>query len=221
VIVLVCLESPAPGRASRTALDLACSLPGNAQIVALSAGGSAASQALELVSRWVRIRRLLHLEDPSLDQADFFTMGMVLAEAARHLEASLVFTGERSDDEGQGLVSAALAHHLRAPRIARVQAVRVSDSADTVEVTLRAGGRLCALACHLPLVLTVPPETSPIAPVDGEARPVETLPFAVLGLDPSRLVPRPDLLGTLVPAPAESLRTMSMDEAAAALARHR
>jgi electron transfer flavoprotein beta subunit len=221
VIVLVCLESPAPGRASRAALDLACSLAGAAQVVVLSAGGATANQSLDLVRRRVALARVVHLMDPMLDQADFFTMGMVLAEAARHLQASLVFTGERSDDEGQGLVPAALAHHLRAQRIARVQSVRLSDSPDSLEVTLRAGGRVCTLACHLPLVLTVPPVTPSRAPADGDARPVETLLLAQLGLDPSRLVPRPDLLGALVPAPAERPETMGREEAAAALARHR
>jgi electron transfer flavoprotein alpha/beta subunit len=149
-------------------------------------------------------------------------MGMVLAEAARHLEASLVIAGERSDEEGQGLVPAALAHDLKAHLISRVDAVRVSATADAVEVRVRAGGQICTIECPLPLVLTTPPRAA------GEARPtashpgsIETLPLTQLAIDASRLVPRPDLLGSLAPAPAESVREMTFEEASAALLRHR
>ena len=162
MIVLVCLESPAPSRASRAALDLACTLAADAQVVAVSAGGSAASKSLDLARRRSPVSRVLHIEDPALDQADFLTTGMVLAEAARHLEAGLVIAGERSDHEGQGLVPAAIAHHLHAHLVSRVQSVRLAATPDTVEVTLRAGGTICTLACPMPLVLTTSPgQTSP------------------------------------------------------------
>jgi electron transfer flavoprotein alpha/beta subunit len=222
VIVLLCLESPSPGRASRAALDLACTLAGSAKVIALSAGGPAASASLELARACASVARVIHLDDPLLDKADFLTMGMVLAEAARHLEASLVIAGERSDEEGQGLVPAALAHDLKAHLISRVDAVRVSATADAVEVRVRAGGQICTIECPLPLVLTAPPRAA------GEARPtashpasIETLPLTQLAIDASRLVPRPDLLGSLAPAPAESVREMTFEEASAALLRHR
>jgi electron transfer flavoprotein alpha/beta subunit len=222
VIVLLCLESPSPGRASRAALDLACTLAGSAKVIALSAGGPAASASLELARACASVARVIHLDDSSLDKADFMTMGMVLAESARHLEARLVIAGERSDDEGQGLVPAALAHDLKAHLISRVDAVRVSSAADVVEVRSRAGGQICTIECSLPLVLTTPPkaasEQSPTASHPGS---IETLPLAQLRIDASRLVPRPDLLGALVPAPAENVREMTLEEASAALLRHR
>lgn len=222
MIVLVCLESPAPSRASRAALDLACTLAAEPQVVAVSAGGSAASLSLDLARRRSPVSRVLHIEDPALDQADFLTTGMVLAEAARHLEAGLVIAGERSDHEGQGLVPAALAHHLHAHLVSRVQSVRLAATPDTVEVTLRAGGTICTLACQIPLVLTTSPGADIAAePPVGAPRAVESLPLAQLGLDASRLVPRPDLLGTLVPAPGERPREMTWEEASAALFRHR
>ena len=221
MIVLVCLESPAPGRASRAALDLACTLAGGAQVVVISAGGSASSASLALASSHASVARVLHLDEPALDKANFLTVGMVLAEAARHLGASLVIAGERSDDEGQGLVPAALAHHLKAPLISRVQAVRVSATADTVEVTTRAGGQLCSLACPLPLVLSTPPSRAVAAdPAAANRGAVDTVTLAQLGVDGSRLVPRPDLLGTLVPAPAASARDMTFEQAAESLLRH-
>ena len=220
--VLVCLESPAPGRASRAALDLACTLAGGAQVVVISAGGLASSASLTLARTHASVARVIHLDEFALDKADFLTVGMVLAEAARYLQAGLVIAGERSDDEGQGLVPAALAHHLKVPLISRVQAIRVSATADTVEVTTRAGGQLCTLACPLPLVLSTPPSRAAAAdPAAANLGAVETLTLAQLGVDGSRLVPRPDLLGSLVPPPPESVRDMTFAQAAKSLLRHR
>ena len=222
MIVLVCLESPAPGRASRAAIDLACTLAGGAQVMAISAGGPASSASLALARAHASVARVLHLDEPALDKADFLTVGMVLAEAARHLQADLIIAGERSDDEGQGLVPAALAHHLKVPLISRVQAVRLSATAETVEVTTRAGGQLCTLACPLPLVLsTTPSRASAAEPAMANRGVVETLTLAQLGVDGSRLVPRPDLLGALVPAAAACARDMTFAQAAENLLRHR
>jgi len=188
----------------------------------VSAGGSVASHSLDLARTCAPVSRVLHIEDPALDQADFLTTGMVLAEAARHLEAGLVIAGERSDHEGQGLVPASLAHHLHARLISRVQSVRLAATPDTIEVTLRASGKICTLACPVPLVLTTPPGPNVAAELPvGAPRAVDSLPLAQLGLDASRWVPRPDLLGTLVPAPGERPREMTWEEAAAALLHHR
>jgi electron transfer flavoprotein beta subunit len=221
VIVLVCLESPCPGRASRAALALACSLTETAAVVALSAGGTKDGAAVALARSCPAFSRIVHIDDAVLDQADFMTMGMVLAEAARHLEASLVLTGERSDDEGQGLVPAALAHHLRANLLSRVQAVRLSPEPDTVEVTLRAGGQRCSVAAHAPLVLTTCAGLDSSFPTEAPLRDAETLSLASIGIDGSRLVPRPDLLGGFVPRPVPGPHEMDWAEARSALLRHR
>jgi electron transfer flavoprotein alpha/beta subunit len=203
VIVLVCLEPPSPCRASRAALALALAQAGSAQVVALVAGGRAETPTLDLAR--ASAARVVHLDDPALDKADFFTTGMVLAEAARHLEAGVVLAGQHSDEEGQGLVPAVLAHHLHAPSFARVLGLEwPAGSPDTVELTLRAGGRICRIASPLPAVLTTEPGAAiPPARASGAAVAVETLSLAQLGLDPSRVVPRPGLLGTLVEMPAE------------------
>jgi electron transfer flavoprotein alpha/beta subunit len=198
VIVLVCLEPLTPSRASRAALDLALARAGSAQVAAVVAGGPAGSPALELAS--AAATRVVHLDDPALDKADFFATGMALAETARHLGAGIVLAGVHSDEEGQGLVPAAIAHHLSAPIFSRVLAMGwPAGSQDLLEVTLRAGGRVGRIATPLPVVLTAEPRTSA-----SSARPpqtpvtVESLGLSQLGLDPSRLVPRPDLLGALV-----------------------
>jgi electron transfer flavoprotein alpha/beta subunit len=222
VIVLLCLESPSPGRASRAALDIACTLAETASVVAISAGGGKDGPAIALARSCAALSRVVHIDDAALDQADFMTTGMVLAEAARRLEASFVLAGERSDDEGQGLVPAALSHHLHANLLSRVQAVRLSPNADTVEVTLRAGGQRCTVAAHAPLVLTTCAGLHARTSQHGApVRDVETLSLASIGIDGSRLVPRPDLLGGFVPKPEPGPREMALAEACAALLRHR
>jgi electron transfer flavoprotein alpha/beta subunit len=222
MIVLVCLESPRPSRASRAALELACSLCPDARLIAVSAGGPADSDSLELARSTAAVSRVVHVADAALEHGDFMTMGMVLAEAARHLEAGLVVTGERSDEEGQGLVPAALAHHLHAHLLARVLAVRPAQQADTVEVVVRSGGQRLTVAAPLPLVLSVPPPLGmPPAPSTGPRRESETWGLERIGLAADRLIPRPELLGAMVPAPVESFRDLTLAEATAALLRHR
>jgi electron transfer flavoprotein alpha/beta subunit len=227
VNVLVCLESPSPGRAVQAALKLSASLAGSAQIIVLSAGGPTESVSLTMARHSGWVGRVLHLDDVSFDKADFMTLGMVLAEAARYLEASLIIVGERSDDEGQGMVPAAIAHHLRAPIVARVQGVRLLFTKPyTVEVAVRAGGYFCTLESPLPLVLVTPAASTPAlnsepAMPEPTSLSIETLTLTHLGIDRSRLVPRPELLGTLLPAKAKPIKQISCEEAAAILLRHR
>jgi electron transfer flavoprotein beta subunit len=170
------------------------------------------------------VRRIVQLRDPALDKSDFLTLGMVLAEAARHLEAQVIFIGEHSDDEGQGLVPAALAHHLRAPLLARVHGVEFSmEDEDVLQVTVRVNGCLCRVSSPLPIVLSTPSVHASACPKPTESKTtsptVETISLAQIGLDKSRLVPRPDLLGALVPARAAPIALKSFNEAAQILLR--
>lgn len=219
MIVLVCLESPIPGPAAREALHLAARLRGHARIFSLTVDGPKACESLAVARQHDAVERAYHLADPTLDKADFFTLGMVIAETARHLEARLILMGQLAHGEGQGLVPAAVAHHLRAPLIARIRAVRCSANApDTVEVDTRANGRMVTVVSPLPLVLAAPPVT-PIVGVPGENREsrqeeLVTLSLGQIGVDASRMVPRPDLLGKLVPAPAPRIETRSVVEIA-------
>jgi electron transfer flavoprotein alpha/beta subunit len=217
---LVCLETPQPGQAAKVAELLARKLAPDVQAVAVSAGGVAASATLAWALGRRSFRRVIHLDDSSLDKADFMTLGMVLAEVARHVGADVVIAGEHSDSEGQGLVAAALAHQLRAPIIARVQDLRLAES-DGLEVVVRTGGRLYTLACGCPVVLTTGATyAGSVGPDDPTAAAtVETISLAQLALDSSRLVPRPELLGSHLPVPAERVRQMTADEAARFLAR--
>ena len=224
MIVLVCLESQSPSLASRAALRLACALGDKAEVVVVSAGGTPDSASFELARQNTAVRRLVHLKDPTFDKADFVTLGMILAEAARHLGARVIFTGEHSDIEGQGMVPAALAHHLHAPLFARVMNVQLPATDDTaLRLTVRSGGQLCNVTSPLPAVLATPPALAVDGAQTAEAKKsspeVETLTLAELAIDASRLVPRPDLLGTLVTKATQSVQHKSFDEAAHLLLR--
>jgi electron transfer flavoprotein beta subunit len=223
VIVLVCLESQSPSRASRAALRLACNLGQKAEVVVVSAGGASDSASFQLARQRGTVRRIVHLDDPTFDKADFFTLGMILAEAARQIGARVVLTGEHSDGEGQGLVPAALAHHLRAPLFARVADLQLPGSGENVlYLTVRSGGRLCRVASPLPAVLAIPPAGVADGPQTepGNFSPaVEKLTLSQLAIDASRLVPRPALLGTFLSPPARGVQQESFDEAAQILLR--
>ncbi len=219
MILLVCLEAPAPSRASRTALDLASALASQAQVVTLTAAGPPASPSLALAGACAAVARVLHLDDPALASLDTVTLGAVLAEAGRLLEAGVILAGDRSDDEGQGLVPAAIAHHLGAPLLSRVQSLRL-PTPDTIEVTVRAGGQLLTMAAAPPVVLSVPPAASLRELTMGASRAAEVLPLSRLGLDGTRLVPRPELYGALVPDQAEVAGEVSWDTLAATLSKH-
>ena len=227
MIVLVCLESPSPSLASREALRLACSLGEKAEVVVLSVGGDTEGASMELARQSAAVRRIIRLQNTAFNKADFLTLGMILAEAARYLAARVVFAGEHSDSEGQGMVPAALAHHLRVPLFARVQAVHLpaaqDENLEILQMSIRSGGRLCRVTSPLPVVLTTQPspasDHAQSAEVKNAAPTVEVLSLQQLGIDASRLVPRPDLLGTFVSAPADKVQHKSFDEAARILLR--
>ena len=219
MIVLVCLESPRPSQASLAALRLACAMGERVQVIVISAGGETRNESCEMASRTERVRRVVHLRDQALDETDFLSMGRVLAEAARHLEARVILLGEHSDDEGEGLVPAALAHHWNAPLLACVREVQAPSGDEAPwEVTVRASGSLCKVRSTPPLVLAVPAAFA-WATAQGTGGKqglceVETLSLAQLGIDASDLVPRPDLLGAFVALKGERVENKSFDEAA-------
>ena len=215
MIVLVCLEPPKPGHAARAADRIARKLGTSGETVAVSAGGPRESESLAWALRRRSFQRIIHLDDPSLDKADFMTVATVLSEVSRQIRADVVIAGEHSDAEGQGLVPAALAHQLQAPFIARVRDARLADSG-RLEVTVPAAGQMCTVGCPFPVVIsTSASHDDDRAPdANNPATGVEPISLAQLTLDPSRLVPRPELLGSVVPVPAERHRQMTPDEAA-------
>jgi electron transfer flavoprotein beta subunit len=199
--VLVCLEGPQPGRASTTALALALALPAEAEITVLTAAADDAS-AWHPAPVPAGVARLVRLIDPALGQGDFLTLGLAMAMAARRIGAQLVLTGARTDDEGLGAVPAALARHLDAPLLTRVDSVD-GATADSPCATIRGGGLVRVMKIRLPAVLSVAalaliPTTPP--PARAGTATVETWSLADLGLDPAVIFRRGDGLGVFRPA---------------------
>ncbi len=199
--VLVCLEGPEPGRASTTALALALALPAEAEITILTA-------AADDKSAWrpepvpAGVTQLVRLIDPALGEGDFLTLGLALAMAARRIGAQLLLTGARADDEGLGAVPAALARHLDAPLLTRVDSVDGS-TADAPYATIRGGGLVRVMKIRLPAVLSVAalalmPTTPPPARATTTTT-IETWSLVDLGLDPAVILRRDDGLGVFRP----------------------
>lgn len=183
---------------------LAIAAQPSTQVSALLAGAAGDAgplqQALEQgVGRAVRVTG----ED--LDNADFHTLGQVLASGIKRLGADLVLAGARSDDEGLGAVPAATARQLGFVFVSAVEeiapAATGSDGAAAIEVVVRGGGRKRRLRVTLPAVLSVVagPNKRALAPTRTGAPPeLELLSLA----DPESTVVRrrTELLGKAEPA---------------------
>jgi electron transfer flavoprotein alpha/beta subunit len=139
-----------------------------------------------------------------LDNADFHTLGQVLASGIKRLGADVVLAGARSDDEGLGAVPAATARQLGFVYVSGVEelspAAADSDGAAAIEVVVRGGGRKRRLRVTLPAVLSIVagPHKSPPAPARTGAPPdIELLSLA----DPESTVVRrrTELLGKVEP----------------------
>jgi electron transfer flavoprotein alpha/beta subunit len=214
VNVIVCLHAAhvdasagaALGRDDAHALAhaLALTAPGSTQVSVLLAGDAADAgplqQALELGAA-----RAVRVAGDDLDNADFHTLGQVLASGIKRLGADLVLAGARSDDEGLGAVPAATARQLGFVYVSAVEEVGPTapgpDGAQAIEVVVRGGGRKRRLRVTLPAVLSIvagPHKPAP-APSRTGARPeIEVLSLA----DPESTVVRrrTELLGKAEPA---------------------
>jgi len=195
-------------------------LTGTVERIAVVVGGTCESETL----RWALDRhtfsRILHIDEAALEKADHFTLGMVLAEVARQVGAGLVIAGETGEEEGQGLVPAALAQQWHAPLVARVREIRGGADGE-LEIVVPAGGKTCTVGASLPVVIAALARFTDDAAPDAAAPAtrVEAMTLTQLGLDSSRLVPRPELLGAQASAPSSQPRQISLDEAARLLLR--
>jgi electron transfer flavoprotein beta subunit len=210
--VVVCLHAPPPAPDGNRPLggDDALAL---GQALALAAGGGphrvtallagAATEAGPLVRALAAgADRAVRLSGDDFGNADFHTIGQVLAVAIKRLGADLVLTGARSDDEGLGAVPASTARQLGFVYVSGIEELVAIDGGQTVEVVVRGGGRKRRLRVNLPAVLSVTaaPPGGPPAPADRTGNPdaVEVLSLA----DPERTVVRrrTELLGRPEPA---------------------
>jgi electron transfer flavoprotein beta subunit len=181
--IVVCLR-PAVNEADRRrcndpalALALALGAAGHRTIALLpDSVGHVEPLQLALAAGAARAVRLI---DDQMSTTDFHGLGQLLAKAVRVLDGDIVMMGFPFDDEGVGAMSAALAKNLGAVHVSRVEAMSAGARPDTVEVTVRGGGRKRRLAVKGPAVLSVvaPPDADVALP---EASPPPAAPDAAI-----------------------------------------
>jgi electron transfer flavoprotein alpha/beta subunit len=202
---------------------LAMAAQTSTQVSALLAGTAAdagpLAQALALGAG-----RAVRVTGDDLANADFHTLGQVLASGIKRLGADLVLAGARSDDEGLGAVPAATARQMGFVYLSGVEEVSPaasgSDGAPAIEVVVRGGGRKRRLRVTLPAVLSIVagPHKPPPTPARTGAPPdIELLSLA----DPESTVVRrrTELLGKVEPTSRGTETVASAPALIAALTR--
>jgi electron transfer flavoprotein alpha/beta subunit len=158
--------------------------------------------------------RVVHLCDPAFEAADAFGIGMALAAAARKLQADVMVAGNAGDQNGFGLIPAALAHHWNAHILSGVESASWDDAAGELITTTRAGGKRLQLGWKSPVVLTVPAPSvgQNELPATDSMVPIEKLNLADVELKPSHLDYGHDRLASTGPATTRSETLNSIDE---------
>jgi len=139
-------------------------------------------------------------EDAVLDS---YAIGALLGAAIRHLGGRLVFTAQRSDDGGSGMVPAALAHVLGAAYLSNAATATLVDERVAIQRRLERGHRQ-VWAAALPAVVavepgaTIPRYVSVAALLLAQRHVVEELTPAMFGANVAA-VPPPTTLRRLVP----------------------
>jgi electron transfer flavoprotein beta subunit len=203
--VVVLVEPKKISEAVRSALLLARRLAPNAQVTALSAGKPETTAGLEEALRLGATRAVL-LCDSLLETAEYPAIAFVLAQAARRLGAQLVLAGLHCDadgnDEGRGIVPAAVSQFFQAGYLAQVEELQLasgSGEATAVQLAVRSRGRVHRLVVPLPAVLTVAPTMNQPPEALSTAKSlvaIEQWGLDQIDIDPLTL-PRTDLTGSL------------------------
>lgn len=210
--IIVCIEPHGPGAASRAALALARGIATADSVTALSVG-SPGAHAGTMQARALGAGRTVHVAAAALEAADAAAVGRVLALAAGRLGAELLLAGVASDDEGLGLVPAAVAHQWEVPVLCGVESLILE--AGIPIATIRAGGYKRHLAMVPPAVLAVTPNAGAGGPGRGKiagGRPDEVIALGDLGVDPETLAPQPSHMGEMVRSRRRPVTVKSADE---------
>ncbi len=210
---VVCVAAPVPQRACRAALAMALRLGEAVDLTLLTASHQVRPAVLELLTH-LGAKRVVHLCDPALEAADSFGLGMALAAGLRHLQADVAFAGSAGDQQGLGLVPAAMAHHWNANILSGVEEAVWNSPAGELLTATRAGGKRLRLAWKPPVVLTVsaPKTAETELPTASAETPVEALDLAKLELKPNQLDFGYDGLSSTGPATGRSEVLDSIDE---------
>ncbi len=116
------------------------------------------------------------------DKLDGWSKSLLLADAAKELEASLILCGEKSLDSQNGQVGPFIASHLGFPFVSRVTEVSVSTPDQPVRVQRNSGrGRREIIECDLPAVFSAAMGPKiPRYPCYKNKRPFSSLPIRKL-----------------------------------------
>jgi electron transfer flavoprotein alpha/beta subunit len=231
--VVVCLHAPpataegrALGRDDTHALGHALALArdgapgdGSSTVTALLAGTERETGPLHRALS-AGASRAVRLGGDDFSAADFHTVGQVLAVAIRRLDADLVLTGARSDDEGLGAVPAATARYLGIGYVGGVEEIAWAGPG-SVEVVVRGGGRKRRLRVKIPVVLSVVagPPGGGIAPPDRTGNPADVDLLSLADPEATVVRRRTELVGREEPASRGTEEVTSAAALVAALAR--
>jgi len=228
VNLIVCLHAPpAPadghtlGRDDTHALGHALALAGTGtshRITALLAGTAVETGPLHRALA-AGVHRAVRLGGDDFGAADFHTVGQVLAVAIRRLDADLILTGGRSDDDGLGAVPAAAARYLGIAYVASVEEIAMAGDG-VVEVVVRGAGRKRRLRVTLPAVLSIVagPRNSVIPP-DRTGNPADVDLLSLADPEATVVRRRTELLGREEPASRGTEEVTSAAALVAALSR--
>ncbi len=224
--VVVCLHAPpatADGRAlghdDTHALAHALALTGTwRKVTALLAGTALETGPLHRALA-AGADRAVRVGGDDFASADFHMVGQVLALAIRRLDADLILTGGRSDDDGLGAVPAATARYLGVAYVAAVEEIVLGEPG-TVEIVVRGAGRKRRLRVKVPAVLSVvagPP--GGVLPPDRTGNPAEVDFFSLADPEATVVRRRTELVGREEPASRGTEEVTSADALVAALRR--
>ncbi|MDR0842505.1 MAG: electron transfer flavoprotein subunit beta/FixA family protein [Acidobacteriota bacterium] len=174
------------------------------EVVVVGAGAEAATQGLRTCLAMGADSAVL-VKDPTLENADSFVIGTVLAKACRELSPDLVLFGKHAIGVDNGQVPAVVAELLDLPQVSVVTKLDVTDKAFTAERDIE--GAQEVVAGSLPAVITaqkglnVPRLASLKGIMAAKKKQVVVKSTADLGLTADELKPRVSIeLITLPPS---------------------
>jgi len=203
------------GHYERLALGMAMELrderKDDVTLQVLAAGSEAEDEALA-VAHALGVEATFRVWDPILNDIDALGVAQALAEAAKHVGFDLLLTGFHSPDHHQGFMGPAVADCLSIPHL--TGAIALSWKDDGLEAT-----RSCEPSQYVHQLPTPCLVTIAGGPDPGTAKPTENhqptlLTLDDVGLEETRLRPRVQLQGHVLPASHKPYVTAFVDDAA-------
>jgi electron transfer flavoprotein alpha/beta subunit len=167
--------------------------PGS-QLAAVAVGPEADNEAL--VAAAAIGARTYRLWDPALDGCDYDAYARAIAATCKLVGYDLVLCGERSADEGLGVIGPAAAEHLGIPHVTGAIDLGWHRTGRLI-VRRREGSRVRTLGAVPPLLVTVGVgfRAAPLSTWSGSMYPMEVLELKRVGLMPQELTHRRQYAG--------------------------